>query len=244
MKKIFELFKFDIKLYFKGARFAMPLIIMALFIFVMYYNTNAYDIVQICQITYYFVFLLMVWIGVSIVSSENVNLEQLLILRTNNEIFYYVSKFLSWVFLGMLVNVICYLIPVMMILVSGGGLFTRTVTVSDVAGSYLVLCGAAMAGGGLGVFFHPVILKDRKMALALTSLTAVTAIARAGMFSSFAPLKMLLWLVPPLDRIKIFTETGLDTLLVRDAALLFLILFFYTIICYTIRSFICYKKGF
>lgn len=244
MKKTFELLKFQIKIYFKGARLVMPFIVMALFIFAMYFNTNAYDIVQICQITYYFVFLLMVWMGVSIISSENVSMEQLLLLRTNHEMDYYISKFLFLAVLGVMVNVICYLIPAIIILVSGSKIFARMVTVYDVTGTFLILCGAAIAGGGLGVFFHPIVLKDRKMALALTSLVAVTAIARTGITGSFPPLKMLLWIVPPLDFIKIFTNSELDTLRVGDAAALFFILLFYTITGYVIRSWICYKKRF
>ena len=60
MKRIFELVRFNMALFFKSPRFVVPLLAEIIFLFVMYYgNNDKYDISAVLFITVFFSFCLM-----------------------------------------------------------------------------------------------------------------------------------------------------------------------------------------
>ena len=244
MKKINELVKYQLHIYFKGSKFVMPLVVMAIFLIFMYSSpARPVGVVTSAIITSTFVFLLMVWIGLSISSAESPIMEQIIFLRVHSNVYYYISKMLVLIIVGFTVNSICLLYPIIINLLNNGGVFERPLTIFDILNQLILLCGSSVAGCSLGSFFHPMVMKDRKMAIVLTVLFATVTIARTAIINSLSLVKIITWIFPPLDTVSRIYGNA-EFFQIGKSLKLFLILFVYAILVFIVKSFICYKRKF
>lgn len=244
MKKIIESVKYQLQLYFKGSKFVMPFIMMAVFLYFMYFNTTSSEIAANCKITYYFIFFLTVWIGWSVSSSENTIMEQTILLRIQSNPIYYFSKVLFLILLGFMASAICGVIPMVINLLNGGALFKRPMTMYDIVNFLLLLCGSSLIGSALGSFFHVRVLKDRKTAIGLTILFTLLTFTKTAVINEIPFTKIFLWILPPLDCFSKIYNNEMDSFQLLNSFIIFLILFIYSLLYFIIRSFICYKNKF
>jgi len=244
MKKINELVKYQLHIYFKGSKFVMPLVVTAIFLFVMYSSdARPVGVVTSCLITCNWVFLLMVWIGLSVSSDESPVMEQIIFLRVKSNVYYYLSKMLFLIILGFIVNSICLLYPIIINLLNNGTVFERPLTNFDILNCLILLCGSSVAGCSLGSFFHSRVMKDRKMAIVLTVLFATVTIVKIPIINSFPLIKIVTWILPPLDMVsRIYGSVKIFQ--VENSVKLFFILFVYAILVFIVKSLICYRRKF
>lgn len=244
MKKIIESVKYQLQLYFKANKFVMPFTMMAVFLYFMYFNTTSSEIVANCKITYYFIFFLTVWIGWSVSSSENTIMEQTILLRIQSNPIYYFSKVLFLILLSFMTSAICGVIPIVINLLNGGTLFKRPMTIYDIVNFLLLLCGSSLIGGALGSFFHVRVLKDRKVTSGLTILFTLLTFTKTAVINEIPFTKIFLWILPPLDCFSKIYNNEIDSFQLLNSFIIFLILFIYSFLYFTIRSCVCYKNKF
>ena len=77
MKKTVSLVKTQLQIYFKGSTFIMPLIVSVIFLYTMY-TIKPQQIVSSYLVSSVFLFFVMVWVGLSVNSGENIVTEQIL----------------------------------------------------------------------------------------------------------------------------------------------------------------------
>lgn len=244
MKKIIESVKYELQLYFKGSKFVMPFIMMAVFLYFVYFKTTSNEIVANCKITYYFIFFLTVGIGWSVSSSENAIMEQTVLLRLQSSLIYYLSKVLFLILLGFMASTICVVIPIIINLLNGGTLFKQSMTIYNIINFLLLLYGSSLIGGALGSFFHVRVLKDRKTAIGLMILFTLLTFTKTAVINEFSFTKIFLWILPSLDCFSKIYNNKMDSFQLQNSFIIFLILFIYSVLYFIIRCSICYKNKF
>lgn len=244
MKKIIELVKYQLQIYFKGSKFVMPFVAVAIFLFVLYSgDSRPVGVLTSFIISCYWVFILMVWIGLSVSSDESPIMEQIIFLRMQSNVYYYLCKMLCMIIIGFIINSICLLYPIVINLSSHGGLFERTLTISDVLNAFILLSGSSIVGGSLGSFFHPRVMKDRKLAIVLAVLATIITIAKTVIINEVPIIKLFIWILPPLDSVsRIYGQAEFFN--IGKSIGLFLMILLYAIIVFSAKSFICYKRKF
>ena len=242
MKKTMNLVKLQLQIYFKGTRFVMPLVGSAVFLYMMY-SVKPLDIVSSFLISGVFLFLLMVWVGLSATFGEDTVTEQLVFLRVQSGACYYVSKVLFLICIALLADILYAAFPVIQNLLNGSDLFTRPVIMADVGNALLLQGGSAFAGAALGSFLHPRILKNRKTIIIVTVFLAVLSVTSTAITEMFPAMKWILWVLPPvMVPAKIYGNAEFFAL--GQTGILFLVLIFYAIVYSVIKSTICHKNKF
>lgn len=220
----------------------MPLVMMAVFLYMMY-SIKPTGIVDSFSISGYLVFFLMVWISLLVSSSEDTVMEQIQFLRVQKPVYYYFSKVIFLMMVGLVVELICLIFPIVQNILNNNGLFLRQLTAYDILNAFLLLCGCSFVGGSIGSLFHPRVLRDRKLAIVLTVLVTVLSSIRTVLTSEVPILKTLLWIVPPLDRISVvYGQT--DIFVLKKTAVLVIWLVLYGMIFSAVKSIICYRRKF
>lgn len=241
MRKMTELVKFQLQIYFRGNKFVMPLALTSVFIY-MIYSTMPVTVVDSILVSCYFAFLTMVWIGFSTSSDENPVMEQIQLLRIQSRWLYYMSKMVFLVTIGGLVSCICTFFPVVQNLLNGGNLFTRQLTGYDVLNGLILLIGYSFVGGAMGSLLHPRVMKDRKTAVALTALLTLLSLTRKAWMKN-TPLRVLAWCFPPVDKVaEVYRDV--DSFRLTQTVIIFSILVIYGIVLGIAKSIICEKKKF
>ena len=105
MKTIYELIRYHFHSYFKSSKFVMPVVILAVVLYCMY-TIMPVGIVDSFSISCVYLFLIMVWAGLSYNTLEEPVSEQLMILRVRSETSYYLSCSMFLILLGMLAALI------------------------------------------------------------------------------------------------------------------------------------------
>lgn len=242
MKKIINLVKLQVQMYLKGSSFVMPLIVTAIFLYMMY-SIKPLNIVNSYLVSSTFIFLLMVWIGLSVSSSETIVTEQILLLRVQSIGCYYTSKVLFLILIAFFGNLIYTIFPIIQNCMNGYDLFNRQMSIADVSNAFFLQGGCAFMGTAVGSFMHPRVIKNRKIAIALTVCFSVLSIASTAITTSLPAFKAIFWIVPPtMLPAKVygnseFFEWG-------QTAVIFLILFFYGMVLNVLKSIICHKNKF
>jgi hypothetical protein len=148
-----------------------------------------------------YVFLIMIWAGLTYNNLEDEVSEQILVLRTQSGWKYYISDSLFLIVLGFMVAAISALFPMLLNLVHQGHLFSKPVGVSDVISALLLQWASAFVGSAIGTFFHPRVMKDRKMAILLTALVAILSVAELGILQWHPEAKYVTWIFPPVAQL-------------------------------------------
>lgn len=242
MKKTIELVKYQLMIFFRGSRFIMPLVMMAVFLYMMY-SIKPTGIVDSFSISCYLVFFIMVWIGLSVSSAEDTVMEQIQLLRVRNPVSYYLGKVIFLVVMGLAVDLICVVFPIVQNLLNHKALFLRPLTGYDILNAFLLLWGGSFVGGAIGSFFHPRIMRDRKLAIVLTVLVTILTSIRTTLVQEVPVFRFAAWIFPPLDRVS-FVYGQSDVFQLKKTVMIFLILLLYGIIFSVLKSVICCKKKF
>lgn len=242
MKKIINLVKLQVQMYLKGSSFIMPLITTAIFLYMMY-SIKPLDIVNSYLVSSTFIFLLMVWIGLSVSFSETIVTEQILLLRVQSAGCYYTSKVFFLILIALFGNIIYIMFPVFQNWINGYDLFDRKMSISDVGNAFFLQGGCAFIGTAVGSFMHPRIIKNRKIAIALTVCLAVLSIVSTAITTSLPVLKGIFWILPP-TMLPATVYGNAEFFEWGQTAIVFLVLFFYGMVLSILKSIICHKNKF
>lgn len=222
----------------------MPFIVVFIFMYMMYTGIGKVEIVDFFCITCYLVFLVMVWTGFSVASADNEVMEQILMLRVNNNSVYYMGKELFLIVIGLLINCICLAFPVIKYILSVMSrtlIFDRQLMGSDILNAFILLSACSIVGGTLGSFLHHNVMRDRKAAMLITLLAAVLTIIRTSIVSEIPVLKFITWILPPVD--KIFIIYGKEDYFgLAQTCGIFMMLLVYGAMYSLIKSVICCKR--
>ena len=100
----------------------MPLAVLLVLLYSIY-SSKPVGVIDSLTVSSVFIFLVMVWIGATACDMENAVSEQILILRMQSAVKYYISHTVFLFLMGMMVSLIGILFPVIMDLCSQGQLF-------------------------------------------------------------------------------------------------------------------------
>ncbi|MCM1143426.1 MAG: hypothetical protein NC318_05620 [Blautia sp.] len=242
IKKLTELLIYELRVYFKGNKFLMPLLCL-LIILSMMYSVGPLSVVSGFSMTGFPVFIIMAWVGFGIPSSENTAIEQIIFLRIKNKLLYYISKIVFLLVLGCMVSLICLIVPLIVHIKSPLGLFDRPLRIFDIVNAFFLLNGCAFAGGSLGSLFPPAVMHNQKQAALLTTLVTVLTIIQTSVIKEFPILKYILWTLPPLDNVMTL-RTDTDFFQSAQTVKIFLSLMTYGAIYSMIKTVISYWKKF
>lgn len=242
MKRTANLVKTQLHIYLKGSAYVMPLIVSVIFLYTMY-TIKPQQIVTSYLVSGVFLFLVMVWIGLSVNSGENVVTEQILLLRVQSAPCYYVSKVLFLLCIVFIADLLYTLFPVIQNILNGGDLFTRRVLAADVVHAFLLQGGSAFAGAALGSLFHPRVLKNRKLAIVLTAFLTTMTVTSTSLTSVFPLMKAVLWVLPPvMVPAKLYGKAEFFSWGYTTA--LFAALIVYGMVFSAVKSIICHRNKF
>ncbi|GEM_PF-1285626 len=242
MKRIFELVRFNMALFFKSPRFVVPLLAEIIFLFVMYYGNNGkYDISAVLFITVFFSFCLMLWVGNIIISLKNERLEQILLLRTDKYALS-ISELLFVAALSFLVTIVCYVIPMTVNYIGNGCLIKQHIQVYNVLCTLMIVWLGGIIGGVIGSLFHNNIVKDRKTVVLTTILIAILTLSREAIVAQVNWAKYILFMLPPLDVVKECIEPLSGAVLFGRSCLLVLRMEVYIMLVCIIRHALLNRK--
>lgn len=242
MKRIFELVRFNMALFFKSPRFVVPLLAEIIFLFVMYYGNNGkYDISAVLFITVFFSFCLMLWVGNIIISLKNERLEQILLLKTDKYALS-ISELLFVAALSFLVTIVCYVIPMTVNYIGNGCLIKQHIQVYNVLCTLMIVWLGGIIGGVIGSLFHNNIVKDRKTVVLTTILIAILTLSREAIVAQVNWAKYMLFMLPPLDVVKECIEPLSGAVLFGRSCLLVLRMEVYIMLVCIIRHALLNRK--
>lgn len=242
MKKISELIKFQLKIFFKENKLVMPFAFIIIFQYVMY-SIKPLGIVDSFSMTCYLIFFIMVWIGFGVSAGENEVTEQVQLLRIQSARTYYLAKVFFLMIIGLGVNIICLLCTVIQNLVNQNELFLRPLTAFDILNAFILLCGSAFLGGEMGSLLHPRIIHDKKLSLILTFLYVLLTIIKVPLEQEVPFFLLISWMIPSLSQISV-KYSGTDVFFIWQTIYIFGSLLCYGIIFAIIRTVLCNKKKF
>ena len=197
MKKIKESIWYQLHSYAKSNKYIIPLAVLAIFLY-FNYSILPVGVLEAFGISMIVMFLLMVWVGAAYQEVESPVSEQLIILRMGSEKNYYRSNVLVLIILEATASVIAILFPILQNLLNHFHVFDRAFTLADAgSGLFLHFC-AALAGGGVGLLFHPRVVLSRKFAVLCALLTAILGVVRGGIETEIPVLRFITWVLPPI----------------------------------------------
>lgn len=232
----------QIQTYFKGSSAAMPFVVLAAFLRILY-SVKPLDVISGYLLSSVFCFLLMVWTGASVVQRENPVMEQVLYLKMGNPVKYYLGKCLFLFIIALIPDLFCTFVPVMINALNDSDMFIRPIEVADLINAFLLMAGCGSSGAALGSLLHPRIMKDGKLALMLTALLTILSVVRVGIAQKIPVLKYILWILPPVMLPQqVYGNTAYFQ--IGQSICIFGILFLYTIIYSVIKSIGCHRNKF
>lgn len=192
------LIKYHIQQYFKTSKFVMPL---AVFMIMLYsiYSTRPIGIVESFVSASQFLFLVMVWIGITACDVEDPVSEQILVLRVKSAGKYYLSRTLFLVILGAAISTFVLVTAMVQIVIHGSGFFSRPVLTADFLFGFVILMLSAFCGSSLGELSHPRIIRRRKNAVLIIFLVAALAMIKMVFLERFPFSQAILWVIPPIS---------------------------------------------
>ncbi|MBO4456552.1 MAG: hypothetical protein J5802_02400 [Butyrivibrio sp.] len=206
--------------YFAGSKPVFPMIIILCFIGSMY-TFKPMDVISGYIISGVFVFGLMTFVTFNIGGSEEKVEEQILFLRGNSLIDYYISRELGLIVICALYSFITAIAPVFVNAMNGFNFFTRSLTVHDVVMGIILLFGSGLAGTLIGDLLNLRIMKNRKLSLMLTAMIALLTFSNDGIQQKVSYLGILKFLLPPImTPAKIFS--GADVINTGKMLIIFL----------------------
>lgn len=140
----------------------------------------------------------MIFVSMSCAQKENSVIEQILMLKIQSPVRYYIAKFAFLCCISLIFTIVYTAFPVIQNILNGNTLFNRPLTINDVINAFILLAGSSISGAAMGDLFHSRVIKDRKFAIALTVFIAVIAVCRYQIEAQMVGMKYILWLFPPI----------------------------------------------
>ncbi len=197
---------YHFKCYLKSYKFLLPFLVYLIYLFAAY-GIMPFAIVSSFSESAGVLFFIMAYVGFSYVELENQVTEQLVLLRVNNDTRYYLSRLLVPLIIGLVMSVIGILYPMILNRVNNGHLFTRSLQFDDITIGFGLHCLLAFLGAITGAFFHPRIIKNRKMAVLLLFFVTVMGISKGALAGQFPQTRLITWVFPPVfDILVSFTK--------------------------------------
>lgn len=166
MRKMSGLIKYDLQQYGKKNKYVMPLVVLLIALYGLY-SVKTADFIDCLSVSGMFIFLVMVWVGVTTCDQEEMVSEQILILRVQGTGKYYLSHVLFQLILSAAAGFLAIMVPVIQNFVNRKQFFERPILASDILGGFVLLFLCDFAGSALGELSHPAIIKNRKTAVVL-----------------------------------------------------------------------------
>lgn len=198
MKIIIELIRYQYRQYILSAKYVVPIITLFA-VFGVMYSITPIAVVSNFAIMSLVLFMVMAGIGMTCQETEPEVSEQIIVLRMQSERKYYIGQVLFAMLLSGIATALSLCYPVIFHYLHKGMLFTRDIRISDIIGGFLLMYACAFAGCMVGGIFSPRILRERKMAAALTIICTLVSVVKIGIVDEFPIAKYILWLIPPVS---------------------------------------------
>lgn len=198
MASIVEMAKYRLHIWKQGHLYVMPLVVLALYDGFCY-SIRPAQLVTCVVMLCYVLFLTMVWMGYMIAGRENPVEEQLLYLRVDRKILYYMGKGLFLLAVQLIFSALVMAIPMILAMMETD-MFLGPITAGDLVQSFLLLSGSAGAGIALGSLLSPQVMRDRKLSLLLTVLLAFVSVL-GTVLKKYAAAAWFVWLLPSVSAI-------------------------------------------
>lgn len=186
----------------------MPLVVLALYDGFCY-SIRPAQLVTCVVMLCFVIFLTMVWMGYMIAGRENPVEEQLLYLRVDRKILYYMGKGFFLLAVQLIFSMVTMAIPMMLALLETD-MFFGPITAGDLVQSFLLLSGSAGAGIALGSLLSPQVMRDRRLSLLLTVFLAFVSVLGA-VLKKYAVTAWFVWLLPSVSAIGKPTATAIPS---------------------------------
>ena len=122
---------YHFKTYLKSYKLLLPFLIYLIYLFAAY-GIMPFSIVSSFSESAGVLFFMMAFVGFSYAELENPVTEQMVLLRVNNDILYYLSRLTVLLIIGVVMSILGILYPVIDNVVNKGHLFTRSLLFEDV----------------------------------------------------------------------------------------------------------------
>jgi len=192
-----NLLVYHFKTHLKSYKLLLPFLIYLIYLFAAY-GIMPFSIVSSFSESAGVLFFIMAYVGFSYAELENPVTEQLVLLRVNNDTLYYLSRLTVLLIIGVVMSLLGLLYPLILNSVNNDHLFTRSLQFDDVAIGFFLHYLMAFLGAMTGSFFHPRIIKNRKMAVLLLFFVAVMGISKGALADYFPPTGFVAWVFPPI----------------------------------------------
>lgn len=149
MREFNGLVKYQMQQYFSTSKFVMPFAVLMILLYSIY-SSKPVGVMDSLTVSCVFLFLVMVWVGVTACDMEDMVSEQILILRVQSAGKYYVSHAVFLFLLGMMISAVAVIFPVLMDLWNQGQLFERPFGAADLAGGFTLMCLSGFSGASPG----------------------------------------------------------------------------------------------
>jgi hypothetical protein len=197
---------YHFKTYLKSYKLLLPFLIYLIYLFAAY-GIMPFSIVSSFSESAGVLFFIMAYVGFSYAELENPVTEQLILLRTNNDNLYYLSRLTVLLIISFVMSLLGLLYPLILNSVNNDHLFTRSLQLEDVVIGFFLHCLMAFLGAMTGSFFHPRIIKNRKLAVLLLFFVAVTGISKGALANHIPQTRFVSWIFPPVfDILASFTK--------------------------------------
>lgn len=198
MKIIIEFIRYQYKQYILSAKYVVPLIVLFA-VFGIMYSITPIAVVSNFAIMSLVLFMIMAGSGMTCQEIEPEVSEQIIVLRMQSERKYYIGQVLFAMILSGMVTVLSLCYPVIFHYLHKRILFTRDIWISDIIGGFLLMFACSFVGCMVGGIFSPRILRERKMAAALTIICMLVSLVKIGIADEFPVSKYILWIMPPVS---------------------------------------------
>jgi len=192
-----NLLVYHFKTHLKSYKLLLPFLIYLIYLFAAY-GIMPFSIVSSFSESAGVLFFIMAYVGFSYAELENPVTEQLVLLRVNNDTLYYLSRLTVLLIIGVVMSLLGLLYPLILNSGYNDHLFTRSLQFDDVAIGFFLHYLMAFLGAMTGSFFHPRIIKNRKMAVLLLFFVAVMGISKGALADYFSPTRFVAWVFPPI----------------------------------------------
>jgi len=199
---------YHFKTYLKSYKLLLPFLIYLIYLFAAY-GIMPFSIVSSFSESAGVLFFIMAYVGFSYAELENPITEQLVLLRVNNDTLYYLSRLTVLLIIGFVMSILGLLYPLVLNTVNNNHLFTRSLQFDDVVIGFTLHALMAFLGAMTGSFFHPRIIRNRKMAVLLLFFTSVMGISKGALIDYFPQTRFIAWVFPPVFDI-LASFTGLQ----------------------------------
>lgn len=195
MKSIFEITRFKLKQLAHSNKYIAPSIF---FVFLLYsiYSEASSNIISVFALTLSIQFIICVWIGNVNNELEHEVIEQLIILKVKKKCIYDFSEVLLFVCISAIMSFVAMLYPFILYLMQN-----EAILLSHIGVGLLFHISVGIMGLGVGSFFHPRFMKNKKSIIVLIWIVTLLSFAKASIIDEYAIFKCILWLLPPMSEI-------------------------------------------